>query len=69
MKRINAHGYYLLLAPRESSGYEHMFSERAYLVQNIENFMTYYGVEPEEITIYELREMNERKEKKENEET
>ena len=69
MNRINAHRDYLLLAPKESGGFECALSERAYLVQNIGNFMMNYGVCSEELTIYELREINEHKEKKENEET
>jgi hypothetical protein len=63
-RRIYAKGDYLLIAPNEtdgSGGYHHMISERAYLADNILNFLQNYpNVDVHQITIYELREVNER---------
>ena len=64
-KRINLNGDYLLVAPKSQKdkfipGYHHQLSERAFLVDNISNFLSNYpGTEVHQITIYELREINE----------
>ena len=61
MERIEIDGYYLIIAPNPNHGdrYE-MFTERAYLVDNIFNFLRNYpDVDEHQITIYELRQLNE----------
>jgi hypothetical protein len=62
-KRIYANGDYLLIAPKEpdGNGYHHMLVERAYLADNILSFLKNHPeVDVRQITIYELRELNEK---------
>lgn len=64
MKRIEIDGDYLIIAPniKLGSGYYHLLTERAFLVDNLINFLKQYSdVEEHQITIYELREVNENK--------
>ena len=59
--RININGDYLIIAPTTSCvGNHQMLSERAYLADNIINFLENYpDVKTHAISIYELCEINE----------
>lgn len=62
-KRIEANGSYLILAPKSSPefGYYHSISEHAYLVDNLIAFLQRHtDIDKNQITVYELREVNER---------
>ena len=55
-------GDYLIIAPKKDGGYSHQFSERTFLVENILNFLDNHpDVTPNQITVYELNEVNLRK--------
>ena len=59
--RININGSYLLIAPKGPPEYgnNQMLSEREFLVDNILNFLKNYSdTDPHQITIYELKELN-----------
>lgn len=61
-KRIAINGDYIIIAPRghPEYGYHHGLTERAFLVDNLVNFMKQYpDIKPHQITVYELREINE----------
>lgn len=61
-KRIAINGDYIIIAPKSlpETGYYHELTERAYLVDNITNFMKMHpDIKPHQITVYELREINE----------
>jgi hypothetical protein len=63
-KRININGQYLIIAPNEERGlgYHHQLAERAFLADNLKNFLeAHRDIEVHQITIYELREVNEHK--------
>lgn len=61
--RINISGDYIIIAPNpDKGGYSHSLTERAYLVDNILNFLRQYpNIKAHQVTIYELREVNERR--------
>jgi len=66
MKRIEINGDYLIIAPKKECGHHYALSERAFLVDNILNFLSnHLDVTPYEITVYELNEVNHRNYKKE----
>lgn len=61
-ERLQIDRGYLIIAPNQNSkgGYHHRLTERAYLIDNILNFMENHPeVHPHQITVYELREINE----------
>lgn len=60
MKRIECDRDYLIIAPNDKdSGYYQSLSERHFLLHNLVNFMKQYpDVKKEDITIYELNEIN-----------
>lgn len=60
--RIECDGDYLIIAPKPKpeTGYYHSLTERAYLVDNVINFLKNYpDIKEHQITIYELRQVNE----------
>ncbi len=60
--RIECDGDYLIIAPKPKAGtgYYHQLTERAYLADNIISFLKNYpDIEAHQITIYELRQVNE----------
>ena len=60
--RIEIDGDYLIIAPKGPPGYGNykVLSERAFLVDNLLNFITNHDIkDPHIITIYELRQVNE----------
>ena len=62
MERIKINGDYLIIAPKKDGGHHYELSERAFLVDNILNFLERHpDVTPHKITVYELNEVNLRK--------
>jgi hypothetical protein len=62
LKRIETNGDYLIIAPNmeKGIGYHHTLTERAYLVDNLINFLKQHpDIKEHQITVYELREVNE----------
>lgn len=61
--RIDIDGDYLIIAPNpDEGGYSHSLTERVYLVDNLINFLkSYPNIKPHQVTIYELKEVNERR--------
>jgi len=62
MKRIEINGDYLIIAPNMELGndYHHTLTERAYLVENLINFLKQHpDIKEHQVTVYELREVNE----------
>ncbi len=60
--RIECDGHYLIIAPKPKagSGYYHQLTERAYLVDSVIGFLKNYpDIKEHQITIYELRQVNE----------
>ena len=58
--RIEINGDYLIYGVSSETGRHRMYTERAFLVDNLINFMNQHEeVEPHNITIYELVEINE----------
>lgn len=60
--RVNINGDYLIIAPKGAPafGYYHSLTERAFLVDNLENFIREHPkIDRHLITIYELKEVNE----------
>lgn len=59
--KINRDYFIIAPIPKPGIGYYHALSERAYLVDNIRNFLeNHQDIAPNQITIYELREVNEK---------
>lgn len=60
MDRIEIDGNYLIIAPApENMGNYQMLTERAYLIDNILNFIEQHrDIDPHQITIYELKQVN-----------
>lgn len=62
LKRMSWNGDYLIVALKAPPeyGYYHELTERAFLVVNLINFMKQYpDIQPYQITVYELKEINE----------
>lgn len=60
MDRITADRDCLILAPDNDGGYHHMLTERAFLIDNILNFLKAHpNIKAHQVTVYELRELNE----------
>ena len=60
-QRIEINGNYLIIAPSQKEGYVHSLTERAYLIDNILSFLKRYPkLEPHQVTVYELKEVNEK---------
>ena len=59
-RRIEINRDYLIIAPQPETGNYQMLTERAYLADNLLNFIEQHSdIEPHQITIYELVEINE----------
>jgi hypothetical protein len=59
--RIEMDGDYLIIAPKgpPEYGYHHSLTERAFLVDNLVNFINrHHDINIHQITVYELREVN-----------
>lgn len=68
-KRINIDGDFLIISPniKNGSDYHHILTEREFLVNNILNFLDdNIDIECENITIYELVQVNGSKERRNN---
>ncbi len=61
--RIEIDGDYLIIAPKSKEGgmgYHHSLTERAFLIDNLFNFLKQYpDIDAHDITVYELNEINE----------
>lgn len=61
-KRMQIGGDYLIIAPKEDgNGYRHSLTERAFLVDSLIAFLKRFPkIMPHQITIYELKQVNEK---------
>ena len=65
IKRVNINGDYLIVAPKPNGcGLYETLVERAFLIDNVINFLEQHpDIDPHQITIYELHEINEQSSK------